>query len=87
MPKTWGDQLKFNVSRKRKPKPGRIGSDDWTQRRAHKVFAVYNSNYTTEGTRLHEWDRPWTVHGPNGEFKQFRTHNKAIAYATKKACK
>ena len=77
--------MKFNVSRKRKPKPGRIGSDDWTQRRAHKVFAIYNANYTAEGERAHHWDRPWVAQGPNGEYKTFRTHTKAIHYATKKA--
>lgn len=44
--------------------------------------AIYNANYTADGHRLLELDKPWTVLSPI-DFRAFHTYAEAATYAFK----
>jgi len=66
-----------------KEERGRIGGEEWTNRRPALTTAIFNANYGQSG-RFNEWySNPWTVIGPIG-FERFNTHAEAVAWAFKK---
>lgn len=42
---------------------------------------VYNANYAPSGKRIGDFERPWTVMGPD-VFSMCETHREALDYAT-----
>lgn len=57
---------------KDKPRIGTVIHDDRTQ--------VYNANYAPSGTRIGDFERPWTAIGPD-VFRMCATHQEALTEA------
>jgi len=69
----------------KKPKPPRIGGENWREQRPH-TLGIYNGNYSPSGLRIGDFPNPWNAIGPDND-ALFPTYAEALAWVLQEARK